>query len=309
MTIATRILKALARGAVSPIVAEQVRRVRTDEVEAVLYPSDLLLRGAPTEVARVRAMMSRTHLDADAYLVRSDGGQCIQDELHRLHGVVDAHAELGVTPGRTFDARLAEVWRELSEAELTFEEWVMLEAIARRLERNIVRRRIGPGALPLDREEDALGGVATEANAEKERQEKVDMAIEIRETGRLRPELVEETSTTTLVKEALDEAKELVKLEVELAKEEVKLELKKVERAAIAFGIGAVMLLLMLCMLAVAIVLAWGTSVAALIVAACFLVLAGCAAFAGYAMLPKKPLEKTRHRLGADVSQLKEHLA
>jgi hypothetical protein len=161
----------------------------------------------------------------------------------------------------------------------------------------------------LDREKDALDDLATKANAEIERQEKVDMAIEIRERGRLRPELIEETSTTSLVKEALDEAKELVKLEVELAKEEVKLELKKAERAAIAFGIGAVMLLLMLSMLAVAIVLAWGTSVAALIVAACFLVLAGCAALAGYAMLPKKPLEKTRHRLEADVSQLKEHLA
>ena len=61
----TKILKLFARGMVSPIVAEEVKRVRADGLELYLYPSDLLLRGAPEKVALVRAMMTRTELDAD----------------------------------------------------------------------------------------------------------------------------------------------------------------------------------------------------------------------------------------------------
>jgi hypothetical protein len=39
------------------------------------------------------------------------------------------------------------------------------------------------------------------------------------------------------------------------------------------------------------------------------LVIGGIAAFVGYGMLPKSPLEKTRNRLEADMNQLKEHIA
>jgi hypothetical protein len=63
-------------------------------------------------------------------------------------------------------------------------------------------------------------------------------------------------------------------------------------------------------MLCVALVLALGgTAVVALLVALAFLVIAGVAGFVGYSMIPKKPLEQTRHRLESDVNQLKEHLA
>ena len=65
-----------------------------------------------------------------------------------------------------------------------------------------------------------------------------------------------------------------------------------------------------MCLLAMALVLALGgTPLAALGVAGGLLVVGGIAAFAGYSVLPKKPLEMTRHRLKSDVTQLKEHIA
>jgi uncharacterized membrane protein YqjE len=121
---------------------------------------------------------------------------------------------------------------------------------------------------------------------------------------------LEEASTVDLVREALDELKELVKIETQMAQTEVKLEIARAKRAAIGLGIAAVVAVLVLCMLAVALVLALGgTPLAALGVAGGLLVLGAIAGLVGYSMLPTNPLERTRARLKTDVSQLKEHIA
>jgi uncharacterized membrane protein YqjE len=121
---------------------------------------------------------------------------------------------------------------------------------------------------------------------------------------------LEQASTVDLVKEALDEAKELVRLEVEIAKDEVKQEVAQTKKAAIGFGVALAFGLVVLSLLAVAIVLAaGGTAVAALAVAGVFLVLGGIAGYLGYSMIPKKPLDKTLNRVKRDVNQLKEHIA
>lgn len=323
MSLSTSVLKTLARGMVSPIVAEQVKCVKAKGVQMYLYPSDLLLRGEPEQVALVRAMITRTDLDADAYLVGSERGQCIQDELGRLIDVITTHEKNGTTVGRTASSRLIAIWHEMNESKLPYEEWVMLESIARRVERRLVREKLGPEALPLDQEDDELETIALKSNAElsakyepwgmpkkaPHRLEENVMAIDVSPSER-NPAMLEEASTADLVREAMDEAKELVRLEVELAKEEVKEELKQVERAAIGFGIAAAASVIVLCLLAMALVFALGgTALAALAVAGGFLVVGGLAAWIGYGMLPKKPMEKTRHRLQNDVNQLKEHIA
>jgi uncharacterized membrane protein YqjE len=119
-----------------------------------------------------------------------------------------------------------------------------------------------------------------------------------------------EASTVDLVREALDEAKELVRIEVQLAKGEVERELARAKRAAIGIGIAIAIGFIVLTLLAVAVVLAvGGTAVAALVVAACLAVLAAVAGAVGYALLPKKPMDQTRHRLESDVRQLKERIA
>jgi uncharacterized membrane protein YqjE len=253
-------------------------------------------------------MMTRTELDKDAYLVPSERGQCIQDELGRLIDVLGAHEQRRFHVGGTIARRLVEVWHEMNEAKLPFDEWVMLESIARRVERRLVRGNVGTELLPLDNEDDELAKIAGAANLQ--RQEKNVMAIEVSRSDRSNPASLEEGSTADLVKEAMHEAKELVRLEVELAKEEVKEELQQVRRAAIGFGIAAGTTVITLSLLAVALILALGgTAVVALAVSAGFFVVAGVAGYAAYGMLPKAPLEKTRNRLQNDVNQLKEHIA
>lgn len=136
------------------------------------------------------------------------------------------------------------------------------------------------------------------------------MTIEISPSSERSVAVLEEASTAELVKEAMDEARELVRLEVALAKEEVKGELKQVQRAAIGFGIAAACSLVVLCLLSVALVLALGgTAIVALLVALAFLAVGGTAGFIAYEMLPKRPLETTRSRFENDVNLLKEHIA
>lgn len=135
------------------------------------------------------------------------------------------------------------------------------------------------------------------------------MAIQPLPSDRLAVPL-EEAPTAELVKGAFDEARELIRLEVELAKAEVKEDARSAARAAVGFGIAAAAVLVMLSVLAVALVFALGaTAIAALAVAGGILVIAVIAAAIAYGVLPKEPLERTRHRLESDVKQLKEHLA
>jgi uncharacterized membrane protein YqjE len=137
--------------------------------------------------------------------------------------------------------------------------------------------------------------------------EEIEMSINLPPPERLS---LEEASTADLVREALDEAKELIRVEIEIARSEVEMELARAKRAAIGFGVALVAGVLVLCMLAVAVVLAFGgTVLAAIVVAGVMLVVAGAAAYTGYTLFPKKPLERTRDRLKSDVSQLKEHIA
>ena len=141
--------------------------------------------------------------------------------------------------------------------------------------------------------------------------------------------VMENASTSEIVREAFDEAKKLVRIEVELAKTEVQKEILQAKKAAIGFGIAAGASLLCVSMLLVALigpiilcspaarlpllvalVFAFGgTGWAALGIALALFIIAGIAALAGYSVLPKKPLEHTRHRLESDVEQLKEHIA
>ncbi|MBX3206998.1 MAG: phage holin family protein [Labilithrix sp.] len=121
---------------------------------------------------------------------------------------------------------------------------------------------------------------------------------------------LEEASTADLVREALDEAKELVRLEIEIARREVESEIVRAKRAAIGFAVALAATVVVLSLLALALVLSLGgTAVVALAVAGVLFVLGGVAAFVGYSTLPRRPLERTRHRLGRGVSQLKEHIA
>lgn len=124
------------------------------------------------------------------------------------------------------------------------------------------------------------------------------------------PVNLDDAPLAELMKEALGDARELVKLEVELATDEVKKQVSSALRAAIAFAFALMAATLALSLFAVSLVLGLGgTAPIAAAVGGGFLLLAGGAAALGYRAIPKNPMEETRARIRSDVQQIKENLA
>ena len=119
-----------------------------------------------------------------------------------------------------------------------------------------------------------------------------------------------EASSAELVREAMDEAKELIRLEVALAKDEVKREAVATKNAGIAFGVGGAVLLVGITMLFVALALAvFPGPIPSLVIGLVLVAFAAVAGGAGVKLLPRKPLAETRRRIEADVERVKERVA
>jgi hypothetical protein len=102
-------------------------------------------------VARVRAMFGRTTLDADAYLIASEEGQKIQDELSELTGLLERD------PSQMIVTRLRQAYHRLITAEIPYDDFVILDAAAHRFERKLLTHGlITRDWLPLDHVADQL---------------------------------------------------------------------------------------------------------------------------------------------------------
>jgi hypothetical protein len=149
MVLATTIMRAIAGSAVTPFVTEKLRRITADGLELYVYPGDLLVRGEPYKAARVRAMIAHTQIESFAYLVDSDDAKSIQDALAHLSRAIDNPTSPLHTSSLV--AQLQALYQRVIQANVTFEQWSVLEGLARKLERRMV---IGymtrPAELPLD---------------------------------------------------------------------------------------------------------------------------------------------------------------
>ncbi|WP_394832077.1 phage holin family protein [Pendulispora rubella] len=124
------------------------------------------------------------------------------------------------------------------------------------------------------------------------------------------PRSVDETPTGELIKRALDDARELVRIEVGLAKEEAREQLASAKRAVIAGAVAFVAALLFLATATMAVVLALGGgALIALGISGIYLVVAGVAGAVAYRLVPRKPVEETRRRIEGEIKELKEHVA
>ncbi len=117
--------------------------------------------------------------------------------------------------------------------------------------------------------------------------------------------------TAELFREAIDETRELARLEVELAKEELLSELQQAKAGGIAIGVGAGAALsgVTLCFVAIAMAfrMEW---LAALVIGGLLLALAALLVLGGYKALPRRPLlGETKERVQTDLKQLKERVA
>jgi hypothetical protein len=125
----------------------------------------------------------------------------------------------------------------------------------------------------------------------------------------LRPE-GEDQPNGELIREALDEAGALAKLEVALAREEIRTEITRMRTGAVALGFagGTIVAGIAVVLSGVAMTFQRAWLVALGLGAA--LILGGTAtALYGWRSLPKNPMNGTKERLESDIKQLRERVA
>jgi uncharacterized membrane protein YqjE len=119
----------------------------------------------------------------------------------------------------------------------------------------------------------------------------------------------DEQSTPELLKEAVEDSRELLRTEAELAKNEIQKQAKTTMGAAGAFTIAAFASLFAFAALLAALLIAVGASPAwGLFIAGCtMLLVAAAGAGIGFGVVPKQPLGRTKARLETDVRALRRH--
>lgn len=276
MQAPTRVLKWFGRSALDPIIASNPRMLAGPGVQLYLYPADLLIRGTPTLISRVRAAIVRETMSAPAYLTEDPKAQQLEDHLNRLwHELERSTVQV--------QYQLPAVAKIINDSSIPYSDWMLLYSNVRNLERAAAGR---PALTDAD-----LGAVEQESS--------------IMETD---PR--EEVSTVALIKEAIEESQALLKAEVALARHEALKELVAFKRFAITAAVGAVLAILGLSMLLLAGVLAITPQVyVAAIAGGALLAAAGITVGVGYSFLPKKPMPQTQENLKEDVRLLKERFA
>lgn len=287
LSLSTRVLKFFSRGAIDSMITQHPRRVMATGVELWLYPADLMIRGEEEKLAAIRARLTVTRLERDAWLVQGKQAQEIQGELGRLWEVLDVHDD-DDDPRPVVRSRLEEIVTRAGDAhEVKFDDWMILDRIARRIEADV-------------EEYDSLVDKKIKEPLYGERKR-------LAHTARHIAPLPERASTPQLVKALAAESAELARLEAELAKKEAISEAAGVARSAASFALVIALIGSALSLAAVAAVLAFDAQPKiALIVAGGFLVLTLIAALIGYSSVPKDPLARTRKRLSDEIKMLRE---
>jgi hypothetical protein len=120
----------------------------------------------------------------------------------------------------------------------------------------------------------------------------------------------EDVSVGELIRDALGDTRELVRLEVALAREDLRTDVAAARSSAIAAVAAGVTFVASIALFVVAIVLALEVGwLGAVVAGAILLAIAVTLGLIAWRAIPLRPFDETRGRLRADVAQLRERIA
>jgi MFS family permease len=293
------VLLKLGGRAFRSFIPQQLAYWHGPRLEVALYPSDLLLRGAPKLTAFAHGVITEDLVASAALQTFDPAAQDLERQIRRVWNVYRenpaAHVHAGALLGR-----LRDITNQLGVIDVPYEEWTILYRQCAQLGRALDGK---PQLL-------AKGNDMTD---EKTAEKPASAAAGHSNLGRVDTRAsVAAMSSPKLALEVTGEALNLIKAELELAKTELKADLKTEVAAAKGLSVAAVCGLLFLCMALVAGALALGTVMpawgAALAVAGFVLVIGGIAGAIGWKHV-KAPLARTRKSVEQDVRWVKERTA
>lgn len=118
----TRIFTFFAGSVSDEMVARNMTVLRSGRLEALLHPSDLVIRGSNHDVVHARALITENLLFTKAYQTWSKDGNQLEERLATVWHEVQAHSSASA---RTID-QLRAIDETLHKIEVEYEEWEIL---------------------------------------------------------------------------------------------------------------------------------------------------------------------------------------
>jgi len=287
----SQILQRLGQGAFTGYIADQSAYFRSGELQAVLYPNALLLRGPDSAVTRAHAVAIEALTGhPDMFQTVSSEAQELERQIQRVWSAYRLNPEAHENAGPLL-SRFDEIATEVARRPLPFDDW------------QVVYRQV----LQLGR---ALGGRRQLLEVTLTKESFMSSATTYHAV--IDPE-TQALSTRQLLSRLLETVSLLVTKEVELARAELKADLKTeldMVKLLIAAGMVAVFGVNMLLVSAVFALTIWVPGwMAALGIAAFLLALGALLALFGWNRRVSAPMAVTRKTVREDVQWAKERLA
>ena len=125
-----KLLDKIAGRGLGDLVPDRLMLLAGDNIEVLVYPSDLAISGTKDNVARARAALASRVSNAPAYLTTAKESQDVEDVLDKIRDDGRRSA-----PEQTI-ARLREVDARLAKLAVPYEEWSVLYRLRLQLERD-----------------------------------------------------------------------------------------------------------------------------------------------------------------------------
>lgn len=141
LVIPARVLAAIAGPHVQALLPRRLVRLVGNDVEVLIYPSDVAIAGKAVTVSRVQAALASRLTTAEAWLTMTAEGQAIEDMLALLAAQGPGGADL--------TAALASIDQRLATEDLPYDEWEVLYRQRLQVERDLLAG-LRPGeAMPV----------------------------------------------------------------------------------------------------------------------------------------------------------------
>jgi hypothetical protein len=142
----TKLLSLLAGGQVHDLVSDEMTTLVSTQIEVMLHPSDLAIRGREFDVAHARAALTQYLGFTKAHMTWDKQANELEDELRQIWLKASATSNGDRKPAATTQAEasveeLNAIDRKLSKMQLPYEEWQVLFLERLLVEREILRRK------------------------------------------------------------------------------------------------------------------------------------------------------------------------
>jgi len=148
MRAPTKVLTTFARAAFSNLVADNLTTLRSDRLEVLLHPADLVIRGPDGSVARARAILAEHLTFIPAYMTWDKDANEVEDRLRALWESMREQPQRG-SDGKALE-ELKAIERDMAKFELPFEEWEVLYREKLLVERGLLQVMSGITDKPLE---------------------------------------------------------------------------------------------------------------------------------------------------------------